>query len=334
MALVINTNHTFVQTAPQPAFSLEAPITTILPDLLELILIFTNESENTRLVSRHWNVLTFTAFIKIKTQELKQTIQLITEQLDPGAQCTADLVKFQNTHHFFHEGTFAKVRNLFLTDKGSVIGIFRKLPMQERDQLQITIGNQLPDSMKNFFEISRVSLWYVPNVDRDTLFTLLQSYQPLSKEARHLAILDAARNNNTEFIKLLLADGSMTYADREVLLMQADRLNNLEVFKLLLAIRPISERTRELSFVEAARLNNLEVVKLLLANGPISETIRAIAIDYAIANNNPEMVQLLRKPLIWRILAVVLKIATFVFFVFAAMAAGISIHEYFSKNRS
>lgn len=333
MAQVAKTNHTFVQTA-QPTFSPEAPITTILPDILEIILNFTNQSENTRLVSRQWNVLTLTAFIKFKPQELKQTIRLITEQLDPSAQFAADLVNFQNTHHFFHEGTFAKVRKLFLADKGLVIGMFRKLPGKERGQLQITIGNQLPDSMKNLFKISWFSCFHAPNVDRDTLFTLLQSYQPLSMEHRQLAILGATRDNNIEFVKLLLADGPITNENREVLLMQANRPNNLEVFKLLLAIGPISEMTREVRFVEAARHNNLEAVKLLLANGPISETTRTIAITIAAENNNAELVQLLRKPLIWRIVAVVLKIAITVFFVFAAMAAAISIHEYFSKKRS
>jgi hypothetical protein len=302
MALVTKTNHTFLQTA-QPAFSPEAPITTILPELLEYILIFTNQSENTRLVSRHWNVLTFTAFIKFKTQELKQTIQLITERLDPGAQCTADLVNFQNTHHFVHEGTFAKVRNLFLADKGLVIGMFRKLPEKERDQLQIAIGNQLPDSMKNLFMISKLAIWDVRNVDRETLFTLLQSYQPISIKDRQLALLDATQENNIEFVKLLLADGPITDIKREVLLMEAT-------------------------------CHNLEVFKLLLASGPISETTRAIAIKYAVKNNNLEIVQLLRKPLIWRIVAVVLKIAAFVSAFFAAAAVGIYAHEYFSKNRS
>ena len=299
------TNHPFVQTA-QPASPTEGLITAILPELLEYILIYTNQSENTRLVSRHWNVLTFTAFIKFKTQELKHTIQLITEQLDPDihAQRRADLVSFQNTHHFDHEGTFAKVRQLFLADKGLVIGMFRKLPDVKRDQLQIDLGKELPDSMKNLFKISKLSLFDVPIVDRDTFFTLLKSCEPLSMDNRYHAIFFATQKNYIEFVKLLLADG------------------------------PISDKDRQVIFLEAASLNHLEVVKLLLANGPISETTREIAIREAVKNNYPEIVQLLRKPLIWRILAVALKIAAFVGFLFAGSALGIYAHEYFSKNRS
>ncbi|MFI5344474.1 MAG: ankyrin repeat domain-containing protein, partial [Chlamydiales bacterium] len=266
----------------------EGPIRTISPEILESILFLTNHSESTRFVSHIWNDLTFTAAKNSKNQELKQTIPLIIEKLNPGthAECIADLAELQEAHRSLSDyvTTFAEVQRLFLIEKGLVIGILRKLPVEERDQLQEALDEELPDSMKDLFEISKLNLRTVKNINLDTFFTLLQSYQPLSKKDRGEAVVQAAEINNLDFVKLLLANGPISKLFRGAAVDAAAKSNNIELVKLLLANGAISEIHREYAVLKAAKNNNLELFKLLLADGPISEWYRGVIVMKAAAN--------------------------------------------------
>jgi hypothetical protein len=330
MTSITKVNQIFEPQTAQPILLQEGPIRIIPTEIVGSILFLANHSESTRLVSRVWKALTLTADKKANGHELEQTFRLITEKLNPDtyAKCIADLAELQGTHQSLsgYVATFAEVRGLFLIDKGFGIGILRKLPSEERDQLQIAIGDQLPDSMKDVFKISKLHPQTVKNVVLDTFFTLLQSYQPLSGYQRGWAVSTAAENNNIEFVKLLLADGPISEnllgravmiaaknnnlklarlllangpihdQDRAAAVENATVNNNPELVELLLANEPISEYYRGQTVILAARYNHLEIVKLLLANGPISEEQREEAVRLATKNNNPELIRLLREP--------------------------------------
>jgi hypothetical protein len=199
---------------------LEGPLRIIPSEIVKYILFLTNQRENTQLVSRAWKDLAFEAIKQPTKQELKQTIRLITEQLDPGrhAQCIADLAEIQAGRQpsSNYLATYVAVGQLFLVVKGLVIGAIRKLPVKEKDQLQLAIGDQLPESMKDLFKISKLN--FIPsitdfftsskqdifeisrltteNVDLDTFFTLLQSCHPLSIDMRSYVVHAAIKRNN------------------------------------------------------------------------------------------------------------------------------------------
>ncbi len=296
MTSIVKSNCSFEpQIAPLSSLP-EGPITTISPKILESILIFTNESKNTLLVSHMWNVLTFAGLINWNKQKIQQIIRLVSIQLpNTHAKCIRELEQLQDAHQSLsgHVTTFAEVRRLFLIVKGSLIGIIRKLPEETRDQLQTAIGEELPDSMKDLFRISKLDLMTVKNVDLDTFFTLLQSCQPLSIEDRHQAIARAAELDNIEFAKLILANTPIHDRCIEWAVLQATLNDNLEFVRLLLANGSISQKYRGLTTVEAAGNNNLELVKLLLANGPISQEHRGDAVIGAVNKKNPKLVKLL-----------------------------------------
>lgn len=136
----------------QPCEVSGCPIRLIPADILECIIIFTNQSKNTRLVSRHWNDLTFLAFKNSKKLELKQTIRLITEHLDPrkDCQCIAELAKIDD-YQSLSVATFIEDWRLFLRHKNSVIVNLLELTEKKRGQLRNTTESQLPDSMKDVF---------------------------------------------------------------------------------------------------------------------------------------------------------------------------------------
>ncbi|MFI5344475.1 MAG: hypothetical protein ACHQUC_09670 [Chlamydiales bacterium] len=296
--LITHAKQTF---EPQTTSLSEGPIKTIPTEILQSILFLTNHSESTRLVSRNWNVLTFTPAKNSNIHELNQTISLITEKLNPDthAECIAALAAVQDAHESCYVNTFAEVRRLFLINKGLVIGILRKLPEEERDQLQIAIGEELPDSMKDLFEISKLDLTddlaAVENLDLDTFFTLLQSCQPLSMDDREKAFFLAVYLDDIEFVKLVLADGPISEYHRALAVCEATENNNPDLVRLLLSksCQPLSIDDREKAFFLAVHLDDIEFVKLVLADGPISEDHRGFAVYEATENNNPDLVRLL-----------------------------------------
>jgi hypothetical protein len=299
-----------VQTVKVPIASLplpldlvpEGPIRTFPSEIIERILFFSNHSESTRLVCRAWTVLTFKATINFNNHELKQTFSLITEKLnlDTHAKYKTDLTELQHAHqpNSNHVTTFAEVRRLFMIVKGSVIGILRKLPEGERDQLQKILDDQFPNSMRDLFKLSEFKLPH-PSLERfnhiklDTLFTLLHSYLPLSIDDQEPTFEVAAGNNPPEFVRLLLANGPISEHIRGLVVESAAKNNNLELVRLLLADGPILKWRRGWTVEIAAENNNLELAKLLLANGPISKRDREKAIGKAQDNNNLDLITLL-----------------------------------------
>jgi hypothetical protein len=293
MTHAINTNQTIEsQTVPFQ----EGPIKTIPADIVGSILYFANNSESTRLVNQDWNERTF-AVVAYKNQELERTIPLIIKKLDPAtqAQCIAELTDLQRALSplVFNQLTFREARFSFLDNKAELVIILRKLPENERDQLQNAIGEELPNSLKDVFEISTLNIRTVGNINVDTFFTLLQSYQPLSRDDRGWAVANAANFDNMEFVKLLLASGPISMEDRGWAIQIAAYRNNLELVKLLLANGPILERSRGFIVLRAVSDNNLELVKVLLAGGPIPHEDRRAAIWVATVNMNLELVHVL-----------------------------------------
>lgn len=314
-----------LQTA-QPTSIPEGPIKIITPEILEYILVLTNQSETTQWVSREWKGLTLSSVKYSKKPELTQTIQLIIEKLNPykNVQCITNFAILQNVQQSFSDSaaTLEHVHQYFLGGKSLVVCFLRRLPENERNQLQNAIGPQLPNSMKNVFEISKLDIRTVKNVDLDTFLTLLQS-DHLSKSERGEAAVHAAFISNFEYVALLLANGPISDKCLTKIIWQAAAENNLEFLKWVLAnglisamhlgmavwaaaeydypilvkwlltYGPISELYRGCAVVEAARSNNLELVKLLLADGPISKGDQAFALDEAIEINNPELIQVL-----------------------------------------
>jgi hypothetical protein len=267
----------------------EGPVRTIPLEILTYILFLTNDSERNLLVSHYWKDLTFTTAKNANSLVLKQSIQWITEKLNPDAysKCIADLAELQKVHQSLSDDIpiFAEIRQLFLISKSLIIGLLRKLPEEERDQLQIKIGDQLPDSMKDLIEISKLDLESVDNVDLDTYSMLLKSYQTLSIEDRGDAVLHAAEINSTEYVEILLANGPISEEDRGAAVCEVvARYGNLELVELLLANGPISEDDRGMALQRASRNNDLELITLLLANGPVPQAylrftaIRLIAV--------------------------------------------------------
>ena len=241
------TNLNIESQVDKPIALQEGPIKKIPADIVGSILYFANESESTRLVSQDWNERTF-AVVTYKNQELERTISVIIEKLNPDtqAQCIAELGELQDAHQFKSKFvvSFPEARQVFLTNKGSLVGILRKLSEEERDQLQNAIGDELPDSLKDVFEISKLhfmSFENVNNVNVDTFFTLLQSYQPISMDDRGTAV---ANLNNIEFVRLLLANGSISTESRGVAVSRSVFENNLELVRLLLANGSISTEYR------------------------------------------------------------------------------------------
>lgn len=287
------TNQTFGSQTGQLIALQEGPIKKIPGDIVGSILYFANESESTRLVSQVWNALTF-AVVKYKNQELQNTITRIIEKFNPDIQapCIAELAQLQEAHQFKSNFviSFPEVRQLFLTNKGLLVGILRKLPVEEVDQLQIAIKKELPDSLKDIFEIANLYLMLVDNIALDTFFTLLQSCEPLSMDTRGTAVYHAVCLNNSEFVKLLLANGPISYGDRGIAVIRAVSENNLEIVKFLLNNGSILERHRGIAVQAAINNDNFELVKLLLDDGPIPHDDRRWEILKATLNMDLELV--------------------------------------------
>jgi hypothetical protein len=314
MTSITKTNQTFAPQTTQLTSLLESPFKTIPHDVVKFILFLTNRSENTRLVSRIWNALTLEATKHPTKQELKQTIRLINEKLNPKkhAKCIAGLAEIQAARQppSDYLTTYVAVGQLFLIVKGWVIGEIRKLPLKERDRLQLALGDQLPDSMKDLFATCKLGLipsitdFYASSepelapesVDLDTFFTLLQSYQPLTLFMRTQAVLAAVKRNNIGCVKLLLVSGLISDDGRGTAVVFAVCRKNIECVNLLLANGQISEENRGRSVWRAAETNNIECAEVLLDNGPISEDDRRVAIEEADKLNNQEFLQLLREP--------------------------------------
>jgi hypothetical protein len=265
-------NQTFESQKVQMALLEDKPNGIFPPEVVERIIFFTNQNENTRLVSWSWNDLTFRDDKKSKQQELKQTIQLITETLFPNehAQYIADLAEIQAAHHFLTKflTTRTQTQRLFLISKGFVMGVLRKapedfgvaidirhmlpegyknviLPMpEEGDHRRKTISTRLPDSMKDIFKLAGFNLFHSPieNDDIAIFFTLLQSYHTLLEEGRGTAVHHFVKINKIEFVKLLLADGPISEFFRGYAVEEATKNNNLELVELLQANEPISSR--------------------------------------------------------------------------------------------
>jgi hypothetical protein len=274
MTSIIKIDHCFEPKTTQLQGE-EGPITIIPFDTLKHILIitnhfFTHQSESFLLVCRDWQVLTFTTAKEFSKYALYQTISLISEKLNPNehAKCITELAEIQDAYQSLTVTTCAQVQRLFLINKGFIIGALRNVPEEERDQFQIALGDELPDSMKDIFEISKLNLRMLITVDLDKFFTLLQSYQPLAIEDRGAVVHGLARENTLEILKVLLANG------------------------------PISEDNRGLAVQLAATDNDIELVRLLLANGKIPDLwLDAAILNAAIYQNgpiNPELVELLK----------------------------------------
>jgi hypothetical protein len=279
MTPIDSTNKVSEEQSTQPLQ--EGPIMALPSEIVGYILFHTNDSGNARLVNRDWNIINSTNVTTVKNaqkKDLKQTILLLTEILSPDthAKCIAALVEVQDAHQSLsgHVTTFSEARRLFLISKGLLVGILRKLPEEERDQLQKAIGDELPDSMKDIFKIC--TLHVIPSitdfsknseiegVDLETFFILLQSCTTFTREK---AIEAAVNRDNIGCLKLLLASG------------------------------PISELQRSIAVLKAVQRNNVECGKVLLANGPILEVYRREAIKQAHIANNQELVLLLSNEL-------------------------------------
>jgi hypothetical protein len=268
MAIVTITNQNVGSRADQSIAPQEEPIKTIPAEIVGVILYHANDSASTRLVSRNWNDLTF-AVIKCKNQELLHTIPRIIEKLSPDkAQCIAELTQLQKAHQCKSQivVSFPETRHLFLTNKGVLVGSLKKLSEIERDLLQIAIGEELPDSLKDIFEISKLDLKFFENGNVDTFFTLLQSCQPLSKWDRGEAVLPAVRDNNLELVKVLLADGPIYDWDRRTAVQSAENNNNLELVRLLLDNGSIPYNDRVHAILGATVHMSLELVPVLTDN--------------------------------------------------------------------
>ena len=304
----------------------EGPIKSISFEILEYILFLTNQSEITQWVSHAWRDLTFSSVKYSRKTELIQTIQLIIERLNPytHALSITNLTILKNVKSFSeYVVTFEKVNECFLVGKGLIVCILRNLPENERIQLQKALDRDLPNSMKNVFEISTLNIRTVESVDLDTFCTLLQSDQPLSRHDREEAAIHAAFINNLEYLKLLLANGPISERCRAKIVCFGVESNNLKLIKWvlvngsisekhlgqavwvaaennnpilvkwLLAYGPISSFYRGLAAVEAARNNNIEIIKILLVDGSISEEFQNFEIYVTKELNNPELIELL-----------------------------------------
>jgi hypothetical protein len=305
MTPINNTNQ-----APGPQSTLlvqEGPITALPSEIVGCILFYTNDSGSARLVNRDWNIINFTTVKNSQKNDLKQTILLLTETLSPDthAECIVALAEIQEAHHTLsgHATTCSEARRLFLITKGLLVGILRKLPEEERNQLQKALGEELPDSMKDLFKICTLHL--IPSitdfsngsatedVNLDTFFVLLQSYPDLTMFMRARAVSAAANRNNIGCLKLLLASGPITDDTRGNAVFTTVQRNNIEGVKLLLANGPISEVYRGRSVWHATEINNIELAQLLLDNGPISEEDRKGILWLAARKGNTELVNLL-----------------------------------------
>jgi hypothetical protein len=297
----------------------EGPITTISSEIAVSILCLTNQCENTKQVSREWKNLTFTATINLKKHELKQAISLLTEQLYPGIQCIEDLAELQTAHQFLsgYVITFGEIQRLFLIAKGLSIGFLRKLPEEEKNQLQ-TLTPQLPNSMKDIFDLTTDE-----NTNLETYFTLLQSRlclslhdqgkavfsaiqkyginfcklqmatDPMLEEDRGSAVVEAIESNDQELALVLLATGPISEEALGSAAMTAAQNDNAEIIEALLATGLISEQARGSTVMMAAQNDNIEIVKIVLAKGPLSEGARDVALMTAIQNGTIEIVKLL-----------------------------------------
>lgn len=290
------TNQPFKMHAGQsmaPMAPQDGPFQYLPADLVRQILYLSNNDGSAGLVSKNWNNLTF-AVVKERNQELKNAIPRIIEKLSPDtqAECIAELAQLQEAYpvnaHFVV--SFPEARKVFLAGKGALVGIIRKRSEEERDQLQVTISKELPDSLKDVFEISKLNLNTFENVDLDTFLTLLQSFPPLSMNDRGPVVYRAVCLNNIEFVMLLLANGPIAPSYRRWAVYDAARNNNLELVKLLMNHGPMFKNHQGLAVYDAARSGNLELVKLLLAYGSISEYHRVWAIAQAAWNQNFEIV--------------------------------------------
>ena len=232
----------------------EGPMKTVLCDILQYILVFTDQSKNTGLVSHQWSIITVKADQDSKQHKLKQATQLIIEGLDPDqhAQCITDFTKLQQSRPVYIPGYIkdvancVEVRENFLIAKGLVIGNLRKVSANERDHLQTLIVEELPDSMKDIFMLAYRDLKYVYNGDDlDTVMTLAHSYQPFSMDYIGYAVVQLTRSNaRIELFESVLGNGQISEDHRGRALYQAAKHNRLKHLELLLADGPIPDNWR------------------------------------------------------------------------------------------
>lgn len=258
------------------------------PELIERIIFFTDQSDksNTRLVCRAWNDLTLSACKYPIKQDLKQTVSLLSENLDQNKhhRSLAKLVKIQDM--FQSLITFlvtpAQTRRLFLISTGCILGVLKNLSAARISPLQQMIGHQLPISMNRIFQFTAMTLEAsILTGDFDVFYILFHSCRHLSKEALGRAAIAAAEKGHTRMLRTLLSNGRISTVDRGTATYKATTNTHPDCVQWLLDNGSISEHHRGISVRAACMTKNEKLLRLLLENGPIPDSFLMEAIIYA-----------------------------------------------------
>ena len=319
-----------LQQIPQPALppGPPGPIHTLPDELLRSILFVTDQKDkpNAMSVSRKWKVETLTASIKPHQRDLQQLIQLLTVNLEKYPKCRVDLeiIRASLEFHISLLVVPAQAERLFLKAKGSIVGVLKQLPPEERTLLLGTIGHQISAPMRNLFILADLTLTdAILTGDFDTFYILFHSFPDLSKADGKKAVELATENDYHQMLHTLLANGFIEEIDEAVFLAvdnnhdacvelllgygsitfirgdaacSAAKNSNLHNLRLLLARDSIDTNDRGGALLEAVWHDNinLELIRLLLTSGPIPLYHRMWAIAEARERKNPELEQLLQ----------------------------------------
>ena len=319
---------------PQPT-SIDITSINDLPfELLKCILFMTGEESNTGLVNRLWNVQTLAFYVEPHRGELLEFLKLLVKNLEKHPEYVE---KFKTISNELLNLPFlvtpAQAKRFFLTRQGSIVGVLKKLPREERNSVLKTIGHQIPDSMCNLFRLTNLTLTDAVNTgDFDTFYIVFRSLPKfelpdfgaivvklMAEKGYHQmlqtflanvvgngdideAVLSAVKHNHRECFELLLHYGSISISYRGEAVRYAARNNNLLILCRLLDSGPIEGNCRGVAVVEAIKNYNfnidhlLDIVHLLLGNGPVLIYYRIGALNAARRHHNPQLEQLLQSP--------------------------------------
>jgi len=271
---------TSLQQIPQPALP-PGPINYLPKELLGSILFLTDQDvkPNAMSVSRQWKVQTLTACIEPHQQDLQQLIQLLTVNLEKYPKCRVDLENIRASLEF-HISLLvvpAQAERLFLKVKGSIVGVLKNLPLEERNLLLETIGHRISAPMRNLFRLADLTLEdAILTGDFETFYILFRSFPELSKADGSKAVALAAENGYHQMLHTLLANGFIEEIGIPVWL--AVEENHEKCVELLLGYGSIPKFMRGDAVCSAAKNNNLHNLRLLLANDQIEEDFRGGAL--------------------------------------------------------
>lgn len=286
-------------TKPAEDETTEEAINPFLPEIVQRILFLANEYHNTRLVCSYWNINSLEACKGLTREDFEIFIGLIDSNLGPKKSSVVSQacrqVKKALKSLMPRVTTHAEAKRMVMITKGYIVGIFRKLAAEQREQLEQKIGRSIPVQHRDLFGLARVTLKDAINGnDFEKFFLIFHSYIPFKKVTFEEGLNCAALIGNNQMLRVMVFPERLSSDQAEDAIDSAITGNHLSSVELLLDRASLSEDARGYLVKTIAREStNLKLLQLLLSDGPISEKHRGKAVILSSQRNQPVFVQAL-----------------------------------------